>query len=174
MLQLKLQGVNAVLENKNDRTEKHGDIDEPALTLKFSAALPATTLLPSFSPDLFAQMFTKTQDLGGDVLAIRDTHIVYPMKRTEEMSGATLEIDSSVDPEKPMKITGCTIDGFSLEPMEGGTVILKFNVGFVGHGEHSQWLYEHQKQEMVIKITPAELPDMGAANEEEDDDRDAA
>lgn len=158
MLELELEKATATLENFNPRTEKNGTDRVPAASLKFSMALGAD-VLAFFAPDLKARLFETSSDLAGELLKVRDTHMVYPAERDEEMYGATLLIEYGVG--EPIKLPEALVKDFRLTPMEGGSVI----VGFTVNCKPDAWkdvprLYLAQGQGCTITLEPAELGEM--------------
>ena len=155
-----VSGVTATLENVNLRTEKSGPDKIPAIDMKLSCAQNAD-VLANFSPTLKNFLFEVSVDLAGDVMAVRDSHLGYPLSRDEEMSGAKVSI--GYGPGAPMLFDDCKVNAFKLTPMEGGTVILGFRVQCRASPEQVARLYELLERGIELTIEPAELPEMKAA-----------
>lgn len=159
MLQLELTKASAVLENFNPRTEKNGPDRVPATTLRFTSAQGAD-VLAHFSPTLRDAMFVEDSDLAGATLRVRDPHTIWPMRRDESMTGATVEIAYGVG--KPIALTECEIKDFSLTPNDGGTVQLSFNVNCKPDADKDiPKLYKMMAQACELTLIPVELPELG-------------
>ena len=164
MFAFELSEVEATLEHLNTRTENSRPDDVPATTLRLNVKQSAD-VLSFFTPELKGNLFdfNAGSDLGGDLPArMKDPHMVYPIARDEEMTGATLTIDHGV--KSKMVLADCVIKDFRITPYEGGTVALTFNVNC----HPDAWkdlpaLYLKQKQAITVTIEPAELPEMKAA-----------
>jgi hypothetical protein len=160
MLSLELTAVPATLENFNSRTEKIGPDKVPAADLKFSCPQSAD-VLAFFSPTLKAWLFDeKSIDLAGG-MALRDSHMIYPLARDEEMTGATVTLDYGVGDK--MVFADAEINQFRLDPMNGGMVIVGFRVQCKPTEQQAGRLYMLQEKPVTITITPAELPKMKEA-----------
>lgn len=159
MLRLELSAVTATLESVNLRTEKHGPDKVPAADLKISAAQSAD-VLANFSPTLKNFLFHTegTLDLAGG-FALRDAHLVYPIARDEEMTGATVKIGFGVG--EPMAFDDAKVNAFKLTPMDGGSVIVGFRVQCRPTPEQVAKLYTLQETGIELSLVPAELPTMG-------------
>ncbi len=156
MLALELSKVTATLENVNLRTEKAGPDKVPAADLKVSVAQSAD-VLAFFSPTLKSFLFHTegTLDLAGG-LALRDSHLGYPLSRDEEMTGATVEI--GFGPGAPMVLDEAKVNSFRLTPHDGGTVIVGFRVQCRPTPEQVARLYQLQEIGIELTLRPAPLP----------------
>jgi hypothetical protein len=162
MLRLELDKVTATLQSFNPYTEKSGPDDVPAASLRISAAL-TPDVLAFFEPTLKSRLFNLDgpRDLA-DGLPVRDPHMVYPLKRDEEMVNAKVSIEYGVN--KPVALDDVKIKDFHITPNEGGTVILAFTVLCKPDAEHQvPKLYKLQRQGITISVEPAELAEMQAA-----------
>ena len=161
MFSLELTNANATLDNFNSRTEKIGPDKVPAADLRITCPSDSA-VLANFSPSLRSFIF----DLNGpkdlaDGVSIRDPHMVFPLARDEEMTGATVQIAYGVG--KPIEFTDCRINSFRITPMEGGTVVLTFRVQCRPDEKQAGKLYTLQEQAITLTLTPAELPEIKAA-----------
>jgi hypothetical protein len=89
----------ATLVNLNTRVEKAGAGGKdktPACDLRISTA-QSPDVLAFFEPTLKQHLFNDAgpRDLA-DGLPLRDPHLVYPLKRDEEMTGVRVSIDYGV------------------------------------------------------------------------------
>ncbi|HSW83495.1 MAG TPA: hypothetical protein VLH12_08475 [Usitatibacter sp.] len=158
MLDLDLDKVTATLEHLNTRTEKSGPDDVPAATVKVSCAQSAD-VLAYFSPELRGFLFDTEgpKDLAGG-MSIRNPHLEYPIGLDHEMTGATVMVEYGVS--KPIEFSDCTVNNFKITPMEGGTVVLGFQVHCKPDEKQIGKLYLLQKKGITLTIEPAELPAM--------------
>ena len=159
MFAFELSKATATLESVNLRTEKNGPDKIPAADLKISAAQDAD-VLAHFSPTLKAFLFHTegTLDLAGG-MALRDSHMVFPLSRDEEMTGATVEI--GYGPGDPMVFADAKLNAFRLTPMDGGSVIVGFRVQCRPTPDQVAKLYTLQETGIELSVIPAELPTMG-------------
>ena len=158
MLELKLTDVECMLEALTCRTEKHGQDDVPAVTLKLSMSLPAA-MLSFFSPTLEEHLFDKEniqKDIFGDGARLRYPHIDYPLTLDYKMSGANISIEYGVG--TPMTYDDAVIDDFHITPMDGGTVVMVCKVGFRASPEHEAKLYASQRRKLTWSVSPLEVP----------------
>jgi hypothetical protein len=157
MLQLEFSKVTATLENVNLRTEKNGPDKVPAADLKLSVATSAD-VLAFFSPTLKAFLFNESgpRDLA-DGLPLRDTHMVFPMQRDEEMAGADVILDYGL-PGSEMMFGEVKVNQFRITPMEGGSVIVDMRVQCKPTPEQIAKLYTLQEMGVTLSLDPAELP----------------
>lgn len=158
MLQLEFTKVTATLENINLRTEKNGPDKVPAADLKFSVATSAD-VLAHFSPTLKSFLFNEKgpRDLA-DGMPLRDSHLVFPLARDEEMTGADVEIEFGVVSD--MGFGDVKVNQFRITPMEGGSVVLGMRVQCKPTPDQVAKLYTMQEQGVTLTLKPAELPVM--------------
>lgn len=155
MLEFQLSNATATLQHWHPRTE--GGDDVPAVTLKISCAQPADVLV-FFSPTLKAHLFSTEKDLAGEVMAVRDPHIEYPIGLDHQMAGASVVIEYGLG---KIELADCEVKDFRITPMAGGTVVVEFKVNCKPDAEkHLPKLYVLQKKGITITITPVEPPTM--------------
>jgi hypothetical protein len=109
MLELELDKVVATLVNFNPRAEKNGKERVPAADLSIRVARDAD-VLAYFAPTLKSMIFDHAgpRDLA-EGMPLRDKHMVYPLKRDEEMTGATVTIDYGV--KETIELADCRLKG---------------------------------------------------------------
>lgn len=162
MLELEFDKVVATLVNFNPRVEKNNKDKVPATDLTIRVARDAD-VLAFFEPTLKSMLFDHAgpRDLA-EGMPLRDKHMVWPMKRDEEMRGAEVTIDYGVN--SPIELADCKLKGFQITPHEGGTVVVEFTVQCKPDAhKHVPHLYLLQEQGITISIVPAdeeELPEM--------------
>ena len=161
IIQLELTNASALLSNLNTRTEKAGPDDVPAADLNIECNRDRD-VLAFFSPTLRAHLFDEKgpKDLA-DGVQLQHPEIKGAIPIEGEMTGATVRIDFGV--AKPMELTDVKIGKFKIEPKEGGTVALSFQINCKPDEKQIGKLYMLQKQSITISIEPAELPQMQAA-----------
>lgn len=160
MLRLEITNQLGTFENFNPRTEKDGPEKVPAADLKISCPMDAG-VLAHFRADLKNMLFTSEKDLAGPVMRVRDPHMVYPISRDEEMTGATVLIDFGIG--APMRFEDAKVNTFRLTPMDGGSVIVGFRVQCRPTEEQAGKLYTLQEKGITITVEPGELPEVKAA-----------
>jgi hypothetical protein len=124
MLELELNNAGAQLVSFDPKYDKKDD--KPFAELSISVAA-TSDVLAFFEPTLKHMTFDENgpRDLA-DGLPLRDKHMVYPLKRDEEMHNAEVVIDYGVSDK--IKLASCQLKGFQLTPREGGAVIVDFVV----------------------------------------------
>lgn len=170
MLELKLDKIDAMYTHFNGRTEREGDKDIPAADLKVTAYLPATVLEQFrtglkdmlFKHDtLEGTLFAGDEDVAKQGLVVRDPHMVYPLERDEEMTGATVSIDFGIG--DPMVFGGVKVNSFKLTPRDGGSVVVDFRVQCRPDQDQGGKLYWLQKRSITFSLTPMEPPKLAEA-----------
>ena len=162
MFSLELNAATATLEKFVSRKETHGAERRCAATLKMSTAQSAD-VLAHFHPDLKDKMFkVGSPDLLGDrAMVKRDPNCVYPEARDEEMFGAEMRIAYGVGPA--LVFPDCALTDFRLTPMDGGTVVIVFNVHTICDEVMGGKLHVLNEEGITLTIEPAELPEIKAA-----------
>lgn len=161
MLQLEFTKVTATLENVNLRTEKNGPDKVGAADLKISVATSAD-VLAHFSPTLKSFLFNdKSTDLAGG-MPLRDNHLVFPLARDEEMTGATVSLDYGV-PGSDMVFSDAKVNQIRITPVEGGSVIIGLRVQCRPTPDLVAKLFTMLEQGVTFTLEPAELPTLAEA-----------
>ena len=160
MLELELDQTKAILETVSlDTKKRKGEgVKEPVTYLMISTNQDSG-VLAFFEPTLEEHYFNKNgpRDLA-DGLPLRDLKEVYPHDRTEVMAGATLRIGYGV--KHPMHFSDAILDKFSLTPVNGGRVIVRFRAEIRPEEAHVGKLYFLQEKEIELTVEPLELPVM--------------
>lgn len=162
MLEFELQDRPATLLAYKPGTEKFGGTEIPKTELVISCLLDAD-VLAFFEPTLESFLFNKNSivDLAGDTMPLRDPHMVYPLKRDEAMTGATVLISYGIG--DPMRLADSNVNTFLLTPMAGGRVAVDFHVDCKPTEAQAGKFYVLQKQPITITVEPPELKQMKAA-----------
>lgn len=161
MLELELANINALL-----LAFKPGEKDgSPHTDLTISVAETAD-VLAFFEPTLKSMLFDHAgpRDLA-EGMPLRDKHLVFPLKRDEEMHNATVIIDYGVS--EKIRLEATMLSKFELTPREGGAVVVEFTVR-CRPDPHKDvpYLYILQKRGITITLIPGEpeeLPKMQEA-----------
>ena len=129
-----LEFTEAKLATLTTRSEKHGDEDVPAVSLGIEMTVPNTMLDgidPKLRPTLYAPKPDETPELPGVDAStpILRCHSIDRVKLTSKCEGWTLNVDDGADESLASAFGGCKVDGMSVEPMNGGSVILRLRVG---------------------------------------------
>lgn len=130
-----IENTRAKLASVTARVEKHGDDEKPAVTLSI-AIEAANTMLDLLDRTLRPTLYKAAAD--GAQADIPDVEQVLPVLRCNAIDrvllptkheGWTLNVDTDIDENRPMSFGGCKLDGFSVEPKQGGSILLRFKVG---------------------------------------------
>lgn len=155
------------------RSERNGEEVVPAATLKLSFPAP-NDILAEFSPDLKSSLYKRPNLAEADMADKADTRMDDPnylpslkfpkMKNTLSFEvnvvGATTTVDFGLGGDSNLILEDCVVDGFKLDPQEGGTVFVSFNVAC--HPTRDQYgdLCMMQDQLGVFTISPPTSPQM--------------
>lgn len=133
----------AKLASVNVRAEKHGP-DElvPAVDLKLTVE-QSNGCLAYFHGSLRDALYYNADPAAGDqpplegmahsvTPNLRFAHLALPLKWDTEHTGYTLTIDHGIGGASNVELADCTVGKFSLEPKEGGTVVVTFTVSASG------------------------------------------
>jgi hypothetical protein len=116
------------------RVEKHGDEDKPAITM----GLEITTenfILDMIDPALRQALYRARDEEQEQLPDVPPSTPVLRCNSVDRVAlpnkheGWTLEVDHGADGDDPFKFGGCKLSKFSVEPKQGGTVVLRFSVG---------------------------------------------
>jgi hypothetical protein len=121
----------------NPRRELHGDDPKPAADLHF-AVNQGGEALRLFDPALRDLLYTRIgdgpprplrdlADAGADFPDLRFPQLAA-LRWTTEIVGATVVIAYGLGGPSDLRMEGCTINKFALDPQQGGTVIIGFRV----------------------------------------------
>lgn len=171
--QFELSRRNSMLSSFNPRAEKHGEDPKPAADIAFAINMPSSDLA-MFHPTLRSLLFCKDADHPGD-LADRGTdspHLRFPkisspIAWAHEIVGATLTIHYGTGGKSDLKIEGCTVNKFTIDPQEGGTCIVNFRVqGHPSEQQNGKLSYMIQKDvEISLDAPEAAAPDLAEQGE---------
>jgi hypothetical protein len=137
-VQFELSNQESKLTSYNPRAELHGEEPEPAADISFILNLPSEQLA-MFAPTLRGMLYCKKDasednDLANQASrASAEPNLRFPklgaLSWSEELVGATLTIDHGLGGKNSdIVLEGCTVKKFKIDPQEGGTCIVSFQV----------------------------------------------
>ena len=128
-----LEMTEARLATLTPRSEKHGDDDKPAVSIGIEIEA-SNTLLDTIDPTLRLALFKPVDDQP----TLPEVEQSTPVLRSNSIErvllpnkhdGWTLAVDDGIDDTTPMAFGGCKCDKFSVEPKQGGSIVLRLRVG---------------------------------------------
>lgn len=149
-----------------NRIEKHGQDDKPAVTLTLELKTE-NTVLDSLDPALRQTLFLPK---GGDaqeplegvpeVRPVLACNSIKSVTLPNKHDGWTLEIDHSGNEHDAFKFGGCKLGKFSCEPIQGGSVALRFSVGTSDlDQEKAGWIGMHPGELIYIRLLAPQKKD---------------
>lgn len=129
----------ATLANVNPRAELHGEDPKPACDLRIDMSV-SNGLLSEFHPTLRGFLFEKDEsqlDLGDEGLTKLRMPKLGPLKYGEELVGAEVTIHRGLGGKSDIILPGCSVNNFTLDAQEGGSVQLQFRIQ--GHPDEKQF-----------------------------------
>lgn len=151
----------ATLAKLTTRTEKHGDDDVPAASLRLKVAV-ASSLLDMFNPAIKKTFYCKPRvgdqqsipfDKGDDRTAIAIPEI-KSIGWDAEYPGYALAIGVGLESSEPVSLKDVTLSKFNFDFIEGGSAVIEFSVAGTPDGEQVARLYEWQGQDLQLTLTP--------------------
>ncbi|MCZ4330742.1 hypothetical protein [Castellaniella denitrificans] len=121
--------------NFNLRTEKHGPDNVPGADLKVTTTL-SNDVLAEFHPTLKSMLFRKPnpgeEDLVDKAGEAGETRLrfgsnINAIRWVHQIVGAGFTVHYGTG-KSDIELTDTTIDGFVIEPMDGGSVVVSFRV----------------------------------------------
>ena len=128
-----LEFTEAHVASVTNRTEKHGDESVPAVSIGIEITA-ANTLLDLIDPKLREALYKAIDDqeqLPGVEPAtpvLRCNSIDRAVLPTSH-EGWTLQVDDGIDESEPMTFGSVKVDKFSVEPKQGGSIVLRLRCG---------------------------------------------
>jgi hypothetical protein len=162
MLQLEIEDKNATIMQFNPgmKTLKGAGVRLPVTVLRLEVTLDAD-VLAFFEPTLKDRYFVFGAVDLIEGLVLRDRNDVFPHDRNEEMSGARIKLQTGLGPA--MEFPDADLSKFKLSPVDGGMVVIVFDVEIKPDETQAGRLYMLQEQKVVLTVEPRELPEMKAA-----------
>lgn len=151
--------------NFNPRTEKHGQENVPGADLKISI-VTSNDILSEFHPTLKALLFRKPSPGEEDLVDKGSeepghTRLVFgnkihAIKWDAEIVGAQFTVHYGTGGKSDIALEDTTIDSFTIEPMDGGTVVLTFRVKCNPDEKAGGKLFTIMGSEVEFSIVPPE------------------
>lgn len=152
----------ATLAHINVRTERHGEEPAGAADLKISFT-DGNGVLSEFHPVLRSFLYKQEESPDqaempvGEALTVRRFgDLIEKLRLKHELIGASVLIAFGLGGDSDIELETADVDGFSVEMMEGGSVITTFRVKCHPSGEQVKKLYEVLGNQITITITPAQ------------------
>lgn len=157
--------TEAKVVSVTNRVEKHGDSDQPAVSLGLELTV-ANTMLDLIDPKIREALYKAIEDQEG----LPGVEISTPVLRcnsferivlTPAYEGWTLAVDDGVDDTTPMVFGSTKVDKITVDAKQGGTVVLKLRAGTSDvDADKLGKLAMHNGQAIWITLTaPKKLPD---------------
>ena len=161
---------HVVLSKLTTRTEKHGEDDVPAASLRIVATAHSAKL-DDFSPALRKTFFCKPRvgDQQRIPLESGDDRTSITMPEVKEISwdaeypGYSLSLGVDLEASDPVLLKGVTVSKCHFEFIDGGSVRIAFSVACTPDGDQVADLYEWQGKELVLTLTPPAASQQKAA-----------
>lgn len=173
-----LEFTEALLATVTNRVEKHGDDDKPAVSLGIEITT-GNSILDLIDPKLRPTLYTRPDDqpdLDGieKVLQVLRCNSIDRVLLPTRHEGWSLAVEDGIDDTKPINFGSCKLDKFSVEPKQGGTIVLRFRVGTSDvDADKLGKLAMHNAQGIWIMLTAPKPGDAKAAPPAPKDDPDA-
>lgn len=156
MLQI-LEFTEAKLSTLTTRSELHGDDAVPAVSLGLELTT-SNEILDLIDKELAPRLFkhSDSKSLPGvrDALTVLACNSIERATLAVKHEGWTLQVDDGVDDTKPLAFGGCKVDKVSVEPMQGGSVVLRMRIGTSDlNAAKSGMLGMHVGQQIWITLT---------------------
>lgn len=154
-----LDKAQAKIANVNPRAEKHGEDNKLAADIKVELQAH-NSMLDSFDKLLRPALFRKPGKGEQQDLIDKDglTAVKFPRIEAlvwdEEFPGYEIEIGSGLGLSEPLFLADVTVKKFRFEPIEGGSVIVTFNVICHPDTEEIGLLCSLIQSEAEVTLTP--------------------
>jgi len=150
--------IEARLASVTPRSEVHGEDEKPAVSLGLSITTSGA-ILDTIDKDLRGRAFkrsdSKTLPGVAEALTVLACNSIAYIALDKKYEGWTLEVDDNADESKPMQFGGCKVDGFKIEPLQGGSVTLRMRIGTSDiDAQRSGMLNMRVGQSIWVKMTP--------------------
>jgi hypothetical protein len=84
--------------------------------------------------------------------ALRMPLLGLPLKWALVLDNRKLTIDYGLGGESDIVMAECKVHKFGIEPQQGGTVVLDWQISAHPDAAQAGWLYDHQQQDIVISL----------------------
>ena len=157
-----IAGHDAVLQNLNTRSEKHGDDDVPAADVKLVLIAPHSILAP-FGESVIDFLFREpgvgedaqaSLELGGD----RRTKIrhpkIKPLQLSDEFPGYVVTLSAGLDSSTPQVFKEAKVRGFQFRPLDGGAVEVTLTASVYPDEHQAGVLFGWQRKTLQVTLEP--------------------
>ncbi len=151
----------------NPRAEHHGEETVPAADLKIEVAL-ANDELAMFHPALKSLLYHYDSQIAGDLVDVakkdedknysphlRMQKLVTPLKWDDAITGATVRIHYGAT-GRDIVLTTADVNNFTIDPQQGGTVMVGFRVQAKPDEKQSGKLCTMVQTDIELSIEPPE------------------
>lgn len=145
-----------------NRIERHGDDEKPAVSLGLEIEA-ANTILDQIDPKIREALFKPKPDAEPELPGVEQSTPVLRCNSIDRVTlptkheGWTLAVDDNIDAEEPMRFGGVKIDKLSVEPKQGGSIVLRMRLGTSDvDAKRLGWLGMHNGESIWITLTPPE------------------
>ena len=152
-----LEFTEAKLATLTPRSEIHGDDQKPAISLGLeittgNAILDVLDL--ELRPALYKAPDSKSLPGFADALTVLRCNSIERVLLPTKHEGWTLQVDDGIDETKPKTFGSCKVDKISVEPMQGGNIVMRMRIGTSDlDAERSGMLGMHVGQSIWIMLT---------------------
>ena len=134
MSQFVLEDHEASIDNLNLRIQRHGEDRVLAADIKFQITT-SNDILDQFGPDLKKDLFRKPgkgeqqtlEGIGAGLTAVKHPELTLK-GLAHEFSGYELEVGGLLGESEPIVLVDSKVKRFTIDPKEGGSVVLGFTV----------------------------------------------
>lgn len=125
--------TEAKLSSLTPRSERHGEDEKPAVSIGIEIEA-ANTILDTIDPTLRQALFKAIdgqENLPGveQSTPVLRSNSIDRVLLTNKHEGWMLAVDDGIDDTKPMIFGSTKVDKFSVEPKQGGTIVLRLRLG---------------------------------------------
>ena len=168
-----LNQQRAYLATLTPHTEKHGDENVQAATLKIEVVM-SNAVLNEFDKGLLSALYRQpTKGETSDIEAKNEYQkvrfpLLSPAKWDEEFPGYKLRIDSDIGDAELLSLFDVTLKKFQFEPCDGGSLRITFNANC--HPEPSQAgeLFSMMQEHVSLTLIAPTAEEQKAAAEKKD------
>jgi hypothetical protein len=153
----------ARLASYTPRRELHGEKPQPAASIAFEVRGEAADLLPMFSSTLRSSFYYKLEGPAGnladathDAPDLRYPQIAKPLHWTLEIVGARVTIHQGLGGLSDLVFPDATADDFTIEPTQGGIVVVRFRVACHPDRQQSGYLAHMIGEDCNVTFEPPE------------------
>lgn len=167
MFELKQKDVK--LTNLTTRTERHGEEDVPAISIKCQLET-SNKVLDAFSPKLLPAFYeckekAQVELIKNDMFPDLKMPEIKPIAWDREYAEYRVLLCKHLSPDEAEHILpDCTLKGFKFELKDGGSVIVSFTINCRPSPEAVAYLYKMQGHDIMVTLEPpkeAQLEEFG-------------